>query len=416
MLYGFILILPFYTAGCGTSSGKGQSETNTDQGTVSPSPYRLTQKLAAPGASIEPLKKDGESSVSSPTPIPAMTPSPTPMPAVRAKISGSVKVKGIYVSAWNMKGKNFERLTKLVQDTDLNAMVIDIKSDSGQVVYPTGIALAKQIGADLSVTLPDLKEKLAGLKDKQIYTIARVVVFKDPVLASGVPDYGLHNKDGSLWKDPKGIAWVDPYNEKAWSYSIDLSKEAAALGFDEIQFDYVRFPDNAGKVDQQVQYYNGGAYPKEEAIQRFLQKAKNELGGTPVSADVFGLTTSSDNDMGIGQRWENISKIVDVISPMTYPSHYAKGTYGVSQPDMRPYAIISGALKGANAKNQAMQASGHSGSVARIRPWYQDFTAKWVKPHLTYSGNEVREQIKAGADNGVEEFLLWNPSGKYTYR
>ncbi|MDQ0903033.1 MULTISPECIES: putative glycoside hydrolase [unclassified Paenibacillus] len=324
-------------------------------------------------------------------------------------------VKGIYVSAWSAVGNKFEQLVDLVDQTDLNAMVIDVKNDSGQVTYPSAIPLVNEIGANSHVIIRDLKAKLLRLKEKHIYTIARVVVFKDPYLSMKKSNYAMMTQAGNVWKDSKGTAWVDPYKEEVWDYNIQVAKEAALLGFDEIQFDYVRFPENGKKVDQEVKFDNPNKWTKAQVIENFLKKAKEQIGErTYLSADVFGLTTSSDNDMGIGQDWSMISKQVHYISPMLYPSHYSSGVYGIKNPDLQPYAVIRKAISDANGKNQLLLKS--DSQIAEIRPWYQDFTATWVKPHKKYGAIDVMEQIKAAREQGVEQFLLWNSSSTYSYR
>ncbi|UJF33305.1 putative glycoside hydrolase [Paenibacillus hexagrammi] len=332
----------------------------------------------------------------------------------RQPISQNVQVKGIYVSAWSTVGSKFDKLVKLVDDTDLNAMVIDVKNDSGQVTHPSKVPLVNEIGANSNIIIKDMKAKLLYLKEKNIYSIARIVVFKDPYLSKKKPDYAMKRKSGGVWKDNKGIAWVDPYIEDVWNYNIEIAKEAASLGFDEIQFDYVRFPDNGRKVDKEVTFSNNRGWSKPEVIEGFLKRAKEQIKGTPISADVFGLTTSSDNDMGIGQEWNRISKYVNTISPMLYPSHYSSGVYGVKHPDLQPYAIIHKAIGDAILKNNILQKQGIQ--AAGIRPWFQDFTATWVKPHQTYDANDVREQVKAAKEYQVEQFILWNSTSTYTYR
>ncbi|MEC0230865.1 putative glycoside hydrolase [Paenibacillus alba] len=350
---------------------------------------------------------------------------PAPLPeakAMKAEVSAALPpkaakqvVKGIYVSAWSAVGNKFEQLLTLVDQTDLNAMVIDVKNDSGQVTYASTIPAVNEIGANSNVIIQDLKAKLQRLKEKKIYSIARVVVFKDPYLSKKKSNYAMQSSTGAVWKDNKGIAWVDPYKEAVWDYNIQIAKEAAQLGFDEIQFDYVRFPENGRKVDREVQFDNPNKLTKAQVIEAFLQRAKEQIGQQAyLSADVFGLTTSSDNDMGIGQEWAGISKQVNYISPMLYPSHYSNGMYGVKNPDLQPYAIVSKAISDANGKNQQLKQV--SNEVAEIRPWYQDFTATWVKPHKTYRAADVNEQIKAAKEQGVEQFLLWNSNSNYSYR
>ncbi|OCT13204.1 hypothetical protein A8709_20125 [Paenibacillus pectinilyticus] len=341
------------------------------------------------------------------------------MPVVAAKSAlqkpAKPVVKGIYVSAWSSVGNKFEQLIDLVERTDLNAMVIDVKNDSGQVTYPSNVPMVNEIGANSHVIIHDLKAKLQRLKEKNIYTIARLVVFKDPYLSKKKSTYALKNRSGGVWKDAKGIAWVDPFKREVWDYNIQIANEVASLGFDEIQFDYVRFPENGPKVNREVLFDNPQKLSKAQDIASFLQQAKEQIGDKAyISADVFGLTTSLPDDMGIGQDWGMISKHVNFISPMLYPSHYTTGIYGVKSPDLQPYAIVHQAIHDANVKN--LQLAKANRQIAQIRPWYQDFTATWVKPHKTYGAVDVKEQIKAAKEQGVEQFLLWNPSSTYSYR
>lgn len=324
-------------------------------------------------------------------------------------------VKGIYVSAWSAVGMKFEQLINLVDQTDLNAMVIDLKNDSGQVTYDSKVPLVNEIGANSNIIIRDISSTLQRLKEKNIYTIARVVVFKDPYLSKKKSQFAMTTHQGQVWHDNKGIAWVDPYKEEVWDYNLQIAREAAQLGFDEVQFDYVRFPENVKKVDAEVSFHNPKGWTKAQVIEAFLKKAKERVGDQAyLSADVFGLTTSSNNDMGIGQDWSMISKQVNFISPMLYPSHYTNGMYGVRYPDLQPYAIIHKAISDAKGKNSLLLQA--SAPTAEIRPWYQDFTATWVKPHKTYGIMDVKEQIKAAKEQGVEQFLLWNSNSIYSYR
>lgn len=335
--------------------------------------------------------------------------------AAQRQMPAKQVVKGIYVSAWSAVGSKLEQLINLVDQTDLNAMVIDVKNDSGQVTYASAVPLVNEIGANSSVIIRDLKGTLKRLKDKHIYTIARVVVFKDPYLSKKKSNYAMKTYQGSVWQDNKGTAWVDPYKEEVWEYNLQIAKEAAGLGFDEVQFDYVRFPENSKRVDAEVKFDNPSKRSKAQVIESFLSRAKERLGDEVyLSADVFGLTTSSDNDMGIGQDWSMISKQVHYISPMLYPSHYSNGMYGIKYPDLQPYAVIHKAISDANGKNTRLIRA--SAPTAEIRPWYQDFTATWVKPHKKYGNLDVKEQIKAAKEQGVEQFLLWNSNSTYSYR
>jgi hypothetical protein len=224
----------------------------------------------------------------------------------------------------------------------------------------------------------------------------------------------MRTKNGAVWRDKKGVAWVDPYHSEVQNYNIAVAKEAAQLGFDEIQFDYVRFPENGKKVDAEVAFRNTDGLSKAELIEHFLRKAKEALPHVPVSADVFGLTPSIEDDMGIGQEWNKISPVIDVISPMVYPSHYRDGALGIGQPDLQPYSTVRRAMQDAVRKNTKL--GQEQKQPAKIRPWLQDFTATWVKNHQTYGTAQVKEQVKAAEEQGVNQFLLWNPSCQYSYR
>lgn len=208
-----------------------------------------------------------------------------------------------------------------------------------------------------------------------------------------------------------GLIWVSAYDRQLWEYNIEVSKEAAKVGFNEIQFDYVRFPaSNGGKLDKFLDYRNELEESKPVAVQRYLKYAKENLSPLKVyiSADIYGLVGSVADDMGIGQYWEAVSNMVDYVSPMMYPSHYGKGVYGLSVPDAFPYETINIGTKDAVARNNNLE------TPAIIRPWIQDFTATWVKGHIRYGANELKAQIKALEDNGVKEYLLWNAGNKYS--
>lgn len=326
-------------------------------------------------------------------------------------------IRGIYVSGWAAGSKSaMERLIGLVERTDLNAMVIDVKNEYGRLTYRSTLPEVRAVGADREPLVSDMAALLQRLKAKNIYTIGRLVVFKDPLLASAKPEWAFHKKDGTLWRDRKGQPWVEPFRPEVRAYNIAVAKEAAALGFDEIQFDYVRFPDNGEEMDRTVRYRNPEGWTKQEAIARFLRDAREALhaAGTPVSADVFGLVTTARDDMGIGQTWRDLAPAVDVISPMVYPSHYAAGSYGIRSPDLDPSGIVRRSLEDAVRRNAVLSAEGLR--PAQIRPWLQAFTAAWVKPHRTYREAEIQEQIRAAAAAGVHSFLLWSPSCRYDYR
>ncbi|MFB9330784.1 putative glycoside hydrolase [Paenibacillus aurantiacus] len=334
-----------------------------------------------------------------------------------ARTPNTQPVRGIYVSGWVAGDPvRMAKLIRLIEKTDLNAMVIDVKNDYGNVTYKSNVPEVKTIKADASPPIANIRSLLKQLRAKHIYTIGRVVTFKDPYYARMRPSQALQRKTGGVWKDAKGVAWLDPYQARTREYNIAIAKEAANLGFDEIQFDYVRFPDNGAKVNQQVRFAPTGGRSKAAIIGTFLREARHGISptGARLSVDVFGLVTSSKDDMGIGQTWREIASTVDVISPMTYPSHYSSGMYGIKAPDLNPSAVIKQAMKDAKQQNELIKQIGRR--PAGIRPWLQSFTATWVEPHQQYGINQVRAQVLAAQKQGIHEFLLWSSNCKYDYR
>ncbi|HLQ72086.1 MAG TPA: putative glycoside hydrolase [Bacillota bacterium] len=315
-------------------------------------------------------------------------------------------VKGIYLNKESMKKENIGTYIDLIEDTGLNAVVMDVKDDFGKLTYDSDVEVAKEIESDREATVENMKALLHRLKDAGIYTIARIVVFKDPYLAEQKPEWAIDKRDGGIWKDESGVQWIDPYKQEVWKYVTDIAKEVGTLGFDEIQYDYIRFPENAKEIDKIVTYDNDADTSKAENITRFLAYSNNVLKDTSVqtSADVFGLVTSSEDDMGIGQIWEDISEQVDVISPMTYPSHYGPGVYGIDEPNDNPYALIKHAMGDALKRNRKL-----GDKQAVIRPWVQDFSMK-----RTYTAADIKDQIRAMNDQGITQFLVWNAKNEYT--
>lgn len=319
-----------------------------------------------------------------------------------------VKVKGIYVTGpvAGLKEKRNE-LIHLVESTKLNAMVIDIKNDSGEITYKMDYDKAKSIGA-VKNYIPDIESFLADLKEKNIYRIARIVVFKDPILAEQIASYSIKNKDGTTFRDNQGLAWVNPYNREVWKYVLHIAVRAADLGFDEIQFDYIRFPTASGM--ENVTYGpEENLLSKQDVITQFTQCASDLLKkrGVKVSADVFGGIISSELDSSIvGQNYTEMSGCLDCISPMIYPSQFANGSYGVTNPDSSPYEIVYRTLVDSKEKL--------GNDDVAVRPWLQDFTATWLENHVAYDEEKIRAQIEAVYASGYEEWILWNASNRYT--
>lgn len=325
------------------------------------------------------------------------------------------QVKGIFVTGAVAGTKNtMPALTQLVSDTSLNAMVIDIKNDAGEVTCDMALPLAEEIGAKTRY-VADMPKLVQELKEQGVYLIARIVAFKDPILAEKKPEYAVKNADGSVFYDNNGLAWVNPYCEEVWDYLIDISRAAAELGFDEIQYDYIRFSTAKGIAQADFGAQAEGQ-TKQDAINGFLTKAYETLAplGVYVSADVFGTIICNESDgQLIGQDYVEMAKHCDYICPMVYPSHYVNNAYGIAIPDADPYALIYAAVADGEKRLNDARAAEPELHLAAQRPWLQAFTATWVKGHISYGGTELQEQIRGAADAGVEEWLLWNAANNY---
>lgn len=338
-----------------------------------------------------------------PAPAGAADP-PSPAP-VAPLIPAASEVKGVYLTAWNAGDPAFlDGILDLIARTELNAVVVDVKDDSGRVTIATDEATATQAGA-VRAFLRDPKAFTADLHRRGIYAIARIVAFKDPIVAPARPDWAVRHASGGIWRDWNGVAWLNPYNREAWDYVIRIARAAAEAGFDEIQFDYVRFPTDGDLSATRYPGSDGRDYAA--AVADFLAHAREELApyGVLVSADVFGLVTSVRDDMGIGQRLEEIAGAVDYVSPMLYPSHYERGNLGLSNPNAMPYETVHRALSDARDR---ILAAGLDSRTA-VRPWLQDFSMGYP-----YGPDEVRAQIRATYDAGYSSWLLWNAANRYT--
>ena len=422
--------------------------------------------------------------------------------AAAVKELNRVKVKGIYVSGPMAGTAGMDNLIALVDRTELNALVIDVKNDDGYLTCELDVPLAEQIGSEKHY-IKDLPALVQTCKEKNIYLIARVVAFKDPILAGKMPEWSLHNSDGSVFRDKSGLAWVNPYRKEVWEYLASVGEAAIKAGFDEVQYDYVRFSTDSRM--KQVDFGDSTkGRTKTEAISGFTLYASERIhaAGGRISADVYGVVIDSEEDQQIvGQNYVEMSRSLDAISPMIYPSHYGPYNYQIPVPDAQPYdtvlaamqaskmvlagldpktgkkpvsadvsgndavdaAIVGGeAVSGNNAADTAADSQSTSGTTAvsgndavqnaenaqaadgaqaaedaaaktpalskeeiaqldpttgvqaTVRPWLQDFTATWVKGHISYGPEEIRAQIQAVYDAGYEEWILWNAANRYT--
>ncbi|WP_425331147.1 putative glycoside hydrolase [Jeotgalibacillus proteolyticus] len=325
-------------------------------------------------------------------------------------------VRGIYVTGHSAGGERFDSLVNLMNTTDLNAMVIDIKEDHGYLTYePEEDSPFTDIGQPY---IKDPNEMLKVLEENQIYPIARIVVFKDTVLAEKRPDLSFQ-ENGQVWANGRGESFVSPFLKEVWDYNVDIAIEAAKMGFKEIQFDYVRFPEGFETRDETLEY-DLGEYDKngEEVVNRrvdavsdFVEYASEQLKpyDVDVSVDIFGYAATLEEAPGIGQNFNRISEHVDVISSMIYPSHWTP-YFGIDKPDLEPYNLVNEYSKVENEKLSELDERPIS------RPWLQDFTASYLGAgnYMVYGAAEVQAQIQALYDNDINEFLLWNAGNTYS--
>ncbi len=328
-----------------------------------------------------------------------------PLPAADSAAPG---VRGIYVNAWAFGSKRFHELVRLAEGTELNAFVIDVKDDTGYLTYRSEVPTAVAIGANSQLRARDARERVALLREKGIRPIARIVVAKDPLLATKKPDWSVRHRDGGLWSDRLKFHWVDAFNDSVWVYAAELAAEAVRLGFTEIQYDYVRFPDEPrSRLASAVFPARRGAESTRDGVRRNLAllAARTRALKVPFTIDIFGLTTTAVDDMGIGQYWEDLVTAADVVLPMVYPSHYGRGVYGVAQPNAAPYTMVKRALEDGLRRSKAL----HPRKTAEIRPYLQAFTLGPPK----YTAHHVREQVRATEELGLRGWILWNPRSAY---
>ncbi len=305
----------------------------------------------------------------------------------------------------------FERIIGIALSTEINAVVINVKNDDGIMTYASNVEAVKNAEANARVSIKDVKALIELLDEYDIYTIARIVTFKDRNLAYKKSEHSIQLKSGGVWHDYSGTPWVNPFDKYVWDYNVAIAKEAALNGFDEIQFDYVRFPDNAKAYNPITNFPGRDGRDKDEGIADFVEYAKQELKpyNVRIAADVFGLVTHNwdDSPEDIGQTWRLIGKHSDVMCPMIYPSHYGTGWYNFKYPDAHPYGVMSAAVQESVERNASLEDS------PEIRPWIQDFTAKWVDGYIVYGPKQVRDQIVACKELDVNGYLVWNPSNDY---
>ena len=314
-------------------------------------------------------------------------------------------VKAIYMTSWVAGTKNWrEDLVKMIDETELNAVVIDVKDYTGRISFKVSDSVLQKIGAE-EERIPDIREFIGELHRKNIYAIAGISVFQDPYLVKQRPDLAVKRKSGGVWKDRKGITWLDPAGKEAWEYTARIGKEAERAGFDELNFDYIRFPSDGNMTDISYDFWDE-ITPRHIVLKNFFAYLRQELGGLNValSADLFGLTTWNYDDLNIGQILEDSALYFDFIAPMVYPSHYPVGFNNYAKPAEHPYEIINSAMKRASERLIAATSSPN-----KLRPWLQDFDLG-----ATYTAEMIRKEKQAVYDAGLNSWMIWDPTNKYT--
>ncbi|MDP3057403.1 MAG: putative glycoside hydrolase [bacterium] len=327
-------------------------------------------------------------------------------------------IKALYATSTSAGNPaKIDNFIKLIKKANLNAIVIDIKDYSGYVFYDSGIEDVAKYKAE-KIMIPKINTLIKKLHDENIYVIARVVVFQDPRLAAARPELAVKNRiTGGVWRDNLNLAWLDPGSQDVWDYIVKISQDAASRGFDEINYDYIRFPSDGRLSAMSFPFFDKKKITKEEGIKEFFTYLREKMGSVRISADVFGLTTSAKDDLGIGQIIENAYQNFDAVAPMVYPSHYAVGFLGFAEPARHPYEVVKYAIEKAvikleeyNSTKEVFGPREKELSNAKIRPWIQAFNMGDI-----YTVDKIKIQIKASDEAGGTGWMLWNPANNYSF-
>lgn len=354
------------------------------------------------------LPVDAQASASSTAPAVAgktLATTAGPMtPGLDSAIKGLVPIRGLYLYRFAPQSwKRLNHLIAIADSTEVNAFVIDVKDEFGLNFHSSDPVLRKNEGTQVKVA--NMKAVVDSVRAHGILPIARIVVFKDSVTARNNPDHTIRKPDGTPWRDKKGLTWVNPYANAIWEYNMRVAEEAARMGFAEVQFDYIRFPEPYKSLPPQVFPEQAGRN-KPQVLSEFLDAARARMSklGVRTTADIFGLVTTVGGPLEVGQLWEPLAKSVDVILPMTYPSHYPHGSFGIARPNAEPYEVVHIAISRARERNEKMGLTGE-----RVRPWIQAFSLGPPK----YGPEQIEAQKRAIYDSGFDGWVLWEPGSRY---
>ena len=314
-----------------------------------------------------------------------------------------ITVKALYLTFWGASGnsKTMKRIFKIIEETEVNAIVVDVKNEYGSTLFKTSFKQANSYGAHKNRTNRNISRFMKMMKERGIYTIARIVTFKDEIQASHNPDYAIKKVEGNIWRNHDNMAWVDPFDTRSHNYTIRIAEEAAKVGFDEINFDYIRFPAKDGlKFSKENTQEN-----RVKTISQFLDTAKNKLRkyGVYISVDTYGnILWTKNGDNNIGQTVKSLAEHADYLAPMLYPSGFARGSFGKKNPSSHPFIVIYRSIKHVDKIIEP----------ARVRPWLQYFK-DYAHTRMHYRKHEVNEQIRATEKLDTNGWMMWSPSSKY---
>jgi hypothetical protein len=364
--------------------------------------YNSNTVKAVASDSTLPASEVGE--ITSPATLSLETPIVSPI--VVTHIQTPSKVKAVYISAWVAGAPKYrDPIVKMLDETELNSIVIDVKDSTGRVSFDMPVSEIQKEGS-IEKRIKNIRELTDVLHKKNVYIIGRVAVFQDPYMTKKHPEWSITKKsDGGVWKDRKGLSFLDPAKKEVQDYIVSVAKGAYEEGFDEINFDYIRYPSDGNMKD--INYHLKAGETRSDNIEKFFKYLSTEVKkekNIPISADLFGLTTEATDDMGIGQIWEKALPYFDFLCPMVYPSHYPAGHMGFKNSADHPYEIINQAIISAIIKTDKV-----AGDKNKIRPWLQDFDMG-----ATYTKELIQKEFKAVYDNGLNSWMLWDPSNKYT--
>jgi hypothetical protein len=313
-------------------------------------------------------------------------------------------VRALYLNRFAAQSmRKFRYLLSIADSTEINGFVVDMKDEFGLNYRSSKPAIRKNEGQHGVV--PSVRALVDSMKAHGVVPIARVVAFKDPIAAANNPGWTIKREDGSQWLDKEGLAWVSAHNKEVWEYNLAVAEELVALGFEEIQWDYVRFPEPYRSLPKQV--FPGATLSKPDALSEFLKAANERLHkvGARNTADIFGLVTTVKGPLEIGQWWEKISPHVDVVLPMVYPSHYPRGAFGIQRPNAEPYQVLKVALDTARVRDEKLGIT----KKEHVRPWIQAFSIGLPK----YGPEQITAQKQAIYDAGFQGWVLWSPGSHY---